>query len=405
MGHPTRIENNNRAEKTKINKRSLGIDDKRGRDANRYTCICCGETFITSSFYKSTGSIFWNTADRVAMVCKGCVKKLFEHYKEQFGERIAVICCCHILDIPYEPHTYESALMKLKNRDDFEFSKYILEIRGNKHTQIHNFSDSIANGEIVFAAKNGGTETGFGLDIPLEPEEVSTRTRKLSETSNTSAWTKEEIQNKKFVVSTVGYDPFANLELNTVDLKFLYNVMSSYCDTDGIQGDGHKLQAAVELSLTQLQSRKINEMIQKEMAKTIPNEGILKTLSETKKRFQEMISTIAEDNKFASNYNANSQPGKFTFTSKMKELAENDYEAIKVNLYDVKTSKAMKQIADISSRAILDQLAFDANDYTEMIKEQREMITRLQTERDYFEERMRLLNNEVEILKKGKKGR
>ncbi|MBQ5870976.1 MAG: hypothetical protein IIW69_00975 [Bacteroidaceae bacterium] len=407
MGTPNAMERTSSYDKRKINKRALGINDKSGRDTNKYTCICCGETKTGINFYKATGSLVWNTEDQVSMLCKDCVAKLFEHYKEEHGDRVAVIIICHLLDLPYEPHIFEAAMLKLEDKSSFNFSNYVTGVRSNQYSKSRSFADSIANGEIVLAARNGGIETGDGLDIPLEPDEMITKSSdsQVAKSSDSGAWTKEEVQNKRFVVSTVGYDPFTNLEMALQDLKFCYNVMASYCDTDGIQGDGHKLQAGIELTLTQLQSRKINELIQKEMCKAVPNEGILKTLSETKQKFQAMISTIADDNKFASGYNANSQAGKHTFTGKMKELSENDFEPIKVNLYDTKTSKAMKQIADLSNRAILDQLALDANDYVDMLREQREMIVKLQARNDHLEERTRQLNNKLEIMTKGKKGR
>lgn len=406
MGNPTKMERTATYDKRKINKRALGIDDKSGRDNNKYTCICCGETQTGNKFYKSIGSLIWNTQDQIVMLCKDCVAKLFDYYREQYDERVAVIVMCHLLDLPYEPHIYESSLLKLENKESFTFSNYILSIRANQGSKGRSFADSVANGELKFAAKNGGIDDGSGLDIPLEPDEMVTKSNEAQALkAGAVAWTKEEIQNKKFVVSTVGYDPFAGLEATMTDLKFCYNVMASYCDTEGIQGDGHKLQAGIELTLTQLQSRKVNDLIQKELAKAVPNESTLKTLSETKSKLQAMISTIADDNKFTSGYNANSQAGKNTFTGKMKELAENDFEPIKVNLYDTKTSKAMKQIADLSNRAILDQLALDANDYVEMLKEQRELLTKALADRDYFEEKARQLNNKVEMLTKGKKGR
>lgn len=401
-----------RAAKNRINQRTLGLQSINPREKNRYTCVCCGQEQLGTRFYKASGSLAWNTEDKISLICKNCAQKLFEHYRDQYTERIAVICLCHILDIPYEPHIYEASQLVLPNEEPFKFSHYVMKLQKMSGVaQRKCFADSIANGEIVFAAKNGGTETGEGLDVPIEPEDLVSYSKTNHIPSmiapgenQTAAWSRDEVQNKNFVVTTVGYDPFSNLELNIQELKFCYNVMASYCDSDGIQGDGHKLQSAVELTLTQLQSRRVNELIQKEMNKPSPNEATIKTLSETKRNFQQMVSKIAEDNKFSSANNEASRPGRHTFTGKMKELAENDYEAIKVNLYDSKTSKAMKQIADLSNRAILDQLALDANDYAEMLKEQREKILQLQRDRDYFEEKARTLNNKLEVFSKGKKG-
>lgn len=79
----------------------------------------------------------------------------------------------------------------------------------------------------------------------------------------------------------------------------------------------------------------------------------------------------------------------------MKEIAQNDFEKIKVNLFNIKTSEAMKQVADLSNQSILDTLSLDANDYTSMIKEQREMLMRYQEENDRLTEENRILNNKL----------
>lgn len=79
----------------------------------------------------------------------------------------------------------------------------------------------------------------------------------------------------------------------------------------------------------------------------------------------------------------------------MKKLLDDDFEEIRVNLFDIKTSEAMKQVADISNRSIMDQLSLDGNDYTQMLKEQREMIVELTAKTDELKEENRNLKNRL----------
>jgi ABC-type enterochelin transport system substrate-binding protein len=79
----------------------------------------------------------------------------------------------------------------------------------------------------------------------------------------------------------------------------------------------------------------------------------------------------------------------------MKKLLDDDFEEIRVNLFDIKTSEAMKQVADISNRSIMDQLSLDGNDYTQMLKEQREMIVDLTAKTDELKEENRNLKNRL----------
>ena len=87
----------------------------------------------------------------------------------------------------------------------------------------------------------------------------------------------------------------------------------------------------------------------------------------------------------------------------MKEMLADGYEPIKVNLYDINTSEAMKQIADLSNQSIMEQLNWNSNDYTEMIKEQREMLEKLQSENSTLSEENRMLKNQLIDIKTKKK--
>ena len=153
----------------------------------------------------------------------------------------------------------------------------------------------------------------------------------------------------------------------------------------------------------QLQIKKIDDMINQELLANTPSDKRVKILTETKKQLQDSIAKIAKDNNLSSAYNENSNAGKNTLTKKMKEMLADGYEPIKVNLYDINTSEAMKQIADLSNQSIMEQLNWNSNDYTEMIKEQREMLEKLQSENSTLSEENRMLKNQLIDIKTKKK--
>ena len=115
------------------------------------------------------------------------------------------------------------------------------------------------------------------------------------------------------------------------------------------------------------------------------------------------INKMAQDNNLSSAYNQQAKKGSNTLSYKMKEIVANGIDNIKVNLFDIKTCEAMKQIADLSNKSIMEQLTWDENDYTQMIKDQREMILDLQQKCDSLEEDNRLLSNKVIDLENKKK--
>ena len=94
-------------------------------------------------------------------------------------------------------------------------------------------------------------------------------------------------------------------------------------------------------------------------------------------------------------YNKNSKQGQSSLTSKMKEMSESGFKEIEVNLFDIKTAEAFKQIDKISNENISNQLTLDSNEYGEIIKEQRDMISALTSELDSVKEENRNLKNKI----------
>lgn len=201
-----------------------------------------------------------------------------------------------------------------------------------------------------------------------------------------------------YVISIIGYDPFDDAGLSNMDRKYCYNVLSSYLNTPYITDDSHKMQSVIQLTNTLLQVRKLDEAINREQLKANTNTDTLTDMVMARKNLQTIVNAIVKDNNIASQYSKEKTGGENTLTGKMRELTNNGYEAMKVNLFDIKTSEAMKQIADLSNSSIMEQLSLDANDYTEMLKEQRTMLTDLREKADALEEENRQLKNNLENL-------
>ena len=207
----------------------------------------------------------------------------------------------------------------------------------------------------------------------------------------------------KYVISTIGYDPYEDIGLADADRKYCYNILSGYCDTDGISEDGHKMQGVIEMTMLYCQCKKITETMNIELAKEEPDDAKIQKLTASKTSLLSSIATIAKDNNIASNYNKNSKQGQSSLTSKMKEMAENGYQEIAVNLFDIKTSEAFRQIDEISNNNIANQLTLDNNEYSEIVKEQREMIQKYDVELEAIKEENRILKNKIIDLENKKR--
>lgn len=336
--------------------------------------MCCLEEKKEEDFFKSQWTKLWVYSKKRVLFCKDCMDKLMSEYTNRYGERTALIVCCAILDIPFYNITYDSII---ENNSIFNIGLYIRLLNGRQY-QYKTFLNTIV-----------GNELGKREDEIKEERE--------------SRWSKTDKQNMNFAISVVGYDPFDNCGMTDADRKYAFNTLAGYCDSEGIQEDGHKIQSVVQITQSQLQCRKIDEFINQELLGVNPDEKRIKELSTTKKQLLDSIAKIAQDNNLSSAYNINSKQGINTLSSKLKEMLQIDFEDAKVNLFDIKTSEAMKQIADLSNRSILEQLTLDSNDYTDMIKEQREMIVKYEEDKMRLEEENRILKNELTDLKSKKK--
>lgn len=216
-------------------------------------------------------------------------------------------------------------------------------------------------------------------------------------------WTKKDKQNMKYVLSTVGYDPFEDVGLTDYDRKYCFNILAGYCDTDGITDDGHKMQGVIEMTMLYCQCRRITEAMNNELTKIDVDDVKLNKLTSSKTSLLSSIATIAKDNNIASNYNKNSKQGQNSLSSKMKEMEENGFQEITVNLFDIKTAEAFQQIDKISLNNIANQLTLDDSEYSDIVKEQLEMIHNYEGELEELKEENRNLKNKIIDLENKKR--
>lgn len=339
----------------------------------KYHCLRCGLEKRDNEYYSSKFSKVWNYTNKRVLICKDCVQALMEEITDKYGERIALITCCAYLDLPFIASLYQGMIA---DNSIFNIGVYIRQLQMVQH-QRKAFITCLTNGDLVKSEKE-------------LKEEVETK------------WSKKDKQNMNFAISTVGYDPFNDCNMTDIDRKYCFNILAGYCDIDGVREDGHKIQSVVQMTQLQLQIRKLDELINQELLSTNPDEEKIKKISDTKKSLQSSMSTIVKDNNLSSAYNNSSKAGKNALSAKMKQIFEDGYDAIRVNMFDIEVADAMKQVADLSNRSLFDQLSLDANEYTDMIKEMREVITNLHNEKNELEEEKRNLKNQIIDLEKPK---
>ena len=98
-------------------------------------------------------------------------------------------------------------------------------------------------------------------------------------------------------------------------------------------------------------------------------------------------------------HNKNASKGENTWTGKIKKIKELNLREGEVNGFDLMTCKGMQQVMDLSNASILKQLALDESEYSDIVAEQRKMVTQLTMERDNYKEITRILLRENLDLK------
>ena len=392
-------------------KTNTGNEPAKKQKGNK-KCNYCHEEKKVTEFYISKNPL--HSADGRVPVCKECIANASLNEDGTINE-LELNKILKKIDRPYYKDLIESSIKSfgkehsfIKEEDLPFYGKEILQkyftLIALKQDKDKSYEESEKDG---FIHRTSNTPKSTREKIArkyadIHNMHINDEPGEMVEESDVK-WTKKDKQNMKYVLSTIGYDPYEDVGLSESDRKYCYNILSGYCDTEGISEDGHKMQGVIEMTMLYCQCKKITEAMNIELAKTDTDDNKISKLTSSKSSLLSSIATIAKDNNIASNYNKNSKQGQSSLTSKMKEMEASGFQEILVNLFDIKTSEAFKQIDEISNTNIANQLTLDNNDYSEIVKEQREMILRYDAELETLKEENRILKNKIIDLENKKR--
>lgn len=205
-------------------------------------------------------------------------------------------------------------------------------------------------------------------------------------------------KNRKDVIRLLGYDPFEGEKIE--DQPLLYSQLIGYLDAGGDGNDDMmRTSSAITIVRGFLQQAKLDDKLAKVMANTNANASEMKTLLDAKKNISTTISQLAEQSCLSLKHNKNASKGENTWTGKIKKIKELNLREGEVNGFDIMTCKGMQQVMDLSNASILKQLALDESEYSDIVAEQRKLVTSLTSERDTYKEITRILLRENLDLK------
>jgi hypothetical protein len=298
-------------------------------------------------------------------LCCDCANDLYDNMKAKYkDEKMALIILCSYLDVFYSDELYE----KIKDNANFSYGNYSKLLNGTQY-KAKNFTTFLVN-----SLKDKANQDDY--DDGLQDKEVG--------------WSSSDRKNKTYVLQTVGYDCFDDENYTGANRKFLFNTLADYL-TDDVIEDPHKMQSVISLVKTTLQVENVDRLINSEFRQKIPDNNLIKSLTEIKDKLSRTINSSANDNGISAKGSGKGSKGSNTLTNIMKEMSENGFEEIKVNIVNVKLSNSYVEIARDNAKALINELNYTSDDFARMVATQSEMIDEYQTKIMKLEEEIRLL--------------
>lgn len=354
---------------------------------DKYVCSCCGKALPQDKYFLAynegnLGRIEAN-GKMHTHICIDCCKNLYEYLfyekADKDGEK-AMKWLCSYLNIYYDDVSYLKAkkTMEEKDRKTHIVEEYMSVISRSATLKGKVFLES----PDVDVNKNKGDSKADKI--------INSNTGNVPEDLE-EEWSKVDLEAKRQVIKMVGYDPFY-FEIEK-DRKILYKDLLGMME-QGMELDGLKVQAAIQIVLSFKNIRELNEKYRKKSDEDAPVSE-LKALSELKKKELETITSFSRDNGFGERYAISKAKGENTFSGIMAKMNEMKYENAILNMYDVETSKSINQAADASFAAIFNQLSMSEAEVYKTCQDQLKKLLSLQRENATLTENLRLAKREL----------
>lgn len=357
----------------------------------KYLCPYCNKEKKASDFYMSSDPLVMTGK---TTMCKECAEKIARNWDGRTGEfgdctKASVQEALERLDKPFFDKLWDAS-----------YFEYINDNNPKKRSNI--WASYIKNIGLpqykTLRWRDGDLFTSY-KERALKDAKINSGIDSISVQIATDVDSEYEI-NRKDVVRMVGYDPFVNYPIQE-DKPVLYAQLVNFID-DETKNDGMKMNAVIQIVQAFNQIQKINDAINdltSDVRKLNNNNGTIKQLADTTTKLLSGANALAKDNGISVNFNNSKSKGANTLTGKMKELDLIGFRDAKINMYDIDYCKGMQQVAEISVKAQVNQIGFDENVMNEIGNIRRELVDKLQKERDKALERARVLLIENKDLK------
>ena len=354
---------------------------------NTAWCFLCGKPKKKDKFYKNTDPL---CKSGCSPICMDCARKIALRTDinddEHEPTKESIIQALRYLNKPFYESLYNSSIQESEN-----------SITGK--TKSNAWTSYIKN--ISMPQYIGYTFTDsdmFKEKVIYEDEKTTEDVIKGREDQDTYSGF---VKNKNDVVRLLGYDPFEKEAIS--DQPFLYSQLLGLLDSsEDANDDMMRTASAISIVRAFLQHSKIDNAISTYMSdirKLQNKSATIQSLEQSKKDLTSIIKDLAAESCISLKNNKNAKKGENTWTGKIKKIKDLNLREGEVNGFDLATCRGMQQVMDMSNASILKALRLDESEWSDMVAEQRQMITNLRSDLDNYKEISRILLRENIDLK------
>lgn len=331
-------------------------------EIEKLTCTKHGNKIDISNFYVASENSIFSGIGYIP-ICKNCLYEFMKGYYNQYNDmKLAMYYMCRKIDVAFDGNIFEGSLKSNGNNHRKVFQSYMVQY--NSFGKKNGVQLSFDNGEHI-------NTSPLKLEEKIKDEDIENNENAV----NKVEITEEDIKNKDEVIRLIAYDPFEGY--GEADQKFLYSDLLNYLVDEDVVEDQFLVSQIIQVVNNNNQIRKLDYLLSTYMIdiKTLSkNQGVVKSINSTKKDIVASTDKIAKENKITVKSRGNKGGSKATLTGILDRLRELNFEEAEINYYDQKKAYGMQRAANISMKAMTEQMDFDENDINDIIGMQRDMI-------------------------------
>ena len=313
--------------------------------------------------------------EKRTLYCRHCIVTLHETLTEKIGDKYkALYRTCSLTCMPYDDllahEVFEDDDPVYPNGNPV--SKYIPKIL-----------------LYIRQVQDNGKYWHYNMDDYITPFEYITKQQRNKRLE--CELTAQGVRDRNEIIEKLHYDPFDKEP--AADRNRLYADLVTLFD-DAMVNDLVRQRAAIEIVKSFYRIDCIGQAIQELQSNTqsmMDNSGVMKELIAQKKKETDMVTAFSKDHGFAERYQLAKAKGNGTLSSIVRDGFESHFDRLAVNKFDIETSNAMQQVANISANSMLNQLQLTSDDYRNMITDQSHEIQELHLQVEKLKEANRLL--------------